>query len=65
MWVLTLHEYYTILHTEWNSVCFVLILGKADYCRRKDKKLPQRGQFCAYMRHKVIEGSVISSIITI
>ena len=40
-------------------------LGKADYCRRKDKKLPQRGQFCAYMRHKVIEGSVISSIITI
>ena len=65
MWVLTLHEYYTILHTEWNSVCFVLFLGKADYCRRKDKKLPQRGQFCAYMRHKVIEGSVISSIITI
>ena len=51
--------------SEWNSVCFVLFLGKADYCRRKDKKLPQRGQFCAYMRHKVIEGSVISSIITI
>ena len=51
--------------SEWNSVCFVLFLGKADYCRRKDKKLPQRGQFCAYMRHKVIEDSVISSIITI
>ena len=51
--------------SEWNSVCFVLFLGKADYCRRKDKKLPQRGHFCAYMRHKVIEDSVISSIITI
>lgn len=51
--------------SELNSVCFVLFLVKADYCRRKDKKLPQRGQFCAYTRHKVIEGSVISSIITI